>query len=155
MATREDISFTTTMMVLFFGTNLFLYLLFFLVKKKSGGGDSKSKHAKAFDPSLEGYTLLTTELFLLGMIMLATYIFENHWIFDHSQKEYSRDLFAFVILVFFIYGYYTIKPVTDLTMLSREQTEEWKGWMQFIFLLYHYFHAEEVYNSIRVMISKS
>jgi N-acetylneuraminate 9-O-acetyltransferase len=25
--------------------------------------------------------------------------------------------------------------------------------MQFIFLLYHYFHAEEVYNSVRVMIT--
>ena len=38
-------------------------------------------------------------------------------------------------------------------VLNRDQTEEWKGWMQFIFLLYHYFHAEETYNSIRIMIT--
>uniref|UniRef100_A0A7S1G276 Cas1p 10 TM acyl transferase domain-containing protein n=1 Tax=Corethron hystrix TaxID=216773 RepID=A0A7S1G276_9STRA len=38
-------------------------------------------------------------------------------------------------------------------VLSRDQTEEWKGWMQFMFLLYHYYHAEEVYNSIRIMIT--
>ena len=38
-------------------------------------------------------------------------------------------------------------------VLNREQTEEWKGWMQFMFLLYHYYAAEEVYNSIRVMIT--
>jgi N-acetylneuraminate 9-O-acetyltransferase len=38
-------------------------------------------------------------------------------------------------------------------VLNREQTEEWKGWMQFIFLLYHYFSAHEVYNSVRVMIT--
>ncbi len=38
-------------------------------------------------------------------------------------------------------------------LLNRDQTEEWKGWMQFVFLLYHYYHAEEVYNSIRVMIT--
>lgn len=25
--------------------------------------------------------------------------------------------------------------------------------MQFVFLLYHYYHAEEVYNSIRIMIT--
>ena len=38
-------------------------------------------------------------------------------------------------------------------LLNRDQTEEWKGWMQFVFLLYHYYHAEEVYNSIRIMIT--
>jgi hypothetical protein len=150
---KNEISMTTTMMILFFGTNLLLFLFFFLVKKRAGIADTKQKLAKAFEPNLEGLSLLTNELLCTGFLMFMTYIFENHWIYDHSQKEYSRDLFAFVILVFFIYGYYTIKPITDLSMLSREQTEEWKGWMQFIFLLYHYFHAEEVYNSIRVMIT--
>ena len=38
-------------------------------------------------------------------------------------------------------------------ILNREQTEEWKGWMQFSFLMYHYFHAEDTYNAIRVMIT--
>eukprot|EP00538_Stauroneis_constricta_P000205 CAMPEP_0119551752 /NCGR_PEP_ID=MMETSP1352-20130426/4924_1 /TAXON_ID=265584 /ORGANISM="Stauroneis constricta, Strain CCMP1120" /LENGTH=1017 /DNA_ID=CAMNT_0007597865 /DNA_START=161 /DNA_END=3214 /DNA_ORIENTATION=- len=50
-----------------------------------------------------------------------------------------------------------IKPVAEANdateILNRDQTEEWKGWMQFMFLLYHYFHAEEVYNSIRIMIT--
>jgi 10 TM Acyl Transferase domain found in Cas1p len=47
-----------------------------------------------------------------------------------------------------------VAPVNDKTeVLSRDQTEEWKGWMQFMFLLYHYYHAEEVYNAIRVMIT--
>ena len=58
-----------------------------------------------------------------------------------------------MLIIFFAYALYTIKPIHDLTLLGREQTEEWKGWMQFIFLLYHYFHAEEVYNSVRVMIT--
>jgi hypothetical protein len=39
------------------------------------------------------------------------------------------------------------------SILNRYQTEEWKGWMQFIFLLYHYMYAVEVYNCIRVMIT--
>lgn len=42
---------------------------------------------------------------------------------------------------------------TDNAILNRYQTEEWKGWMQFMFLLYHYMHAVEVYNAIRVMIT--
>lgn len=39
------------------------------------------------------------------------------------------------------------------SILNRHQTEEWKGWMQTIFLLYHYFHGVELYNPIRVMIT--
>lgn len=50
-----------------------------------------------------------------------------------------------------------IRPVEDSNdeteILNRHQTEEWKGWMQFMFLLYHYYHAEEVYNAIRIMIT--
>lgn len=47
-----------------------------------------------------------------------------------------------------------VAPVNDATeVLNRDQTEEWKGWMQFMFLLYHYYHAEEVYNVIRIMIT--
>jgi hypothetical protein len=38
-------------------------------------------------------------------------------------------------------------------VLNRFQTEEWKGWMQVVFLLYHYYRAEEIYNAIRVMIT--
>eukprot|EP00978_Attheya_sp_CCMP212_P006146 scaffold13844_cov55-Attheya_sp.AAC.2 len=45
----------------------------------------------------------------------------------------------------------SVKAANDV--LNRDQTEEWKGWMQFMFLLYHYYHAEEVYNSIRIMIT--
>lgn len=37
--------------------------------------------------------------------------------------------------------------------LSRDQTEEWKGWMQVMFVWYHYFAAKEWYNWIRVYIA--
>eukprot|EP01038_Epipyxis_sp_PR26KG_P007906 gene7906-10731_t len=109
--------------------------------------------SKPFTGTIECYTNITSELFRTGLILALTYICEKHWIFDHSTKSYSRDLFIFVLILFFAYAFYTIKPCHDLTLLGREQTEEWKGWMQFIFLLYHYFHAEEVYNSVRVMIT--
>mmetsp|Transcript_45076 Transcript_45076/g.109656 ORF Transcript_45076/g.109656 Transcript_45076/m.109656 type:complete len:1092 (+) Transcript_45076:338-3613(+) len=50
-----------------------------------------------------------------------------------------------------------VRPVAEpndkIEVLNRDQTEEWKGWMQFMFLLYHYYHAEPVYNSIRIMIT--
>jgi hypothetical protein len=156
--TSSDVAVSTVMMALFFGTNALLFILFQLARaapKPSEDGHKKEKKemSKPFIGTLECFTNITTELFRCGMIMALTYICEKHWMFPHSGKTYSRDLFLFVLILFFGYGFYTIKPIHDLTLLGREQTEEWKGWMQFIFLLYHYFHAEEVYNAVRVMIT--
>lgn len=44
----------------------------------------------------------------------------------------------------------------DKGFLSREQSNEWKGWMQAMILLYHYHHASQtlwVYKVIRLLIS--
>jgi hypothetical protein len=156
-ADGSGLGMTTIMMCLLFGTNFFLYLVFQLIKLSTRSTEervsTKEKMSKPFTGTLDCYTNLTTELFYTGMIMALTYVCERHWFFEHSQKYYSRDLFLFVLILFFAYAIYTIRPNHDLAMLGREQTEEWKGWMQFIFLLYHYFHAEEVYNSVRVMIT--
>jgi hypothetical protein len=35
----------------------------------------------------------------------------------------------------------------------RDHTEEWKGWMQVMFVWYHYFAAKEWYNWIRLYIA--
>lgn len=40
-----------------------------------------------------------------------------------------------------------------IVMLGREQTEEWKGWMQWGFIFYHYYRVYYVYNEIRVFVS--
>jgi N-acetylneuraminate 9-O-acetyltransferase len=159
MNVTSQVGTTTIMMCLLFGTNFFLFILFQAMKrtaKPTEAAVSKSnekKFSKPFTGTLDCFANLTSELFYTGLVMGLTYVCENHWIFEHSKKFYSRDLFLFVLIIFFAYALYTIKPVHDLTLLGREQTEEWKGWMQFIFLMYHYFHAEEVYNSVRVMIT--
>ena len=119
--------------------------------------DSKNPHAKVlsqpFKGTLQCFQSLTRDLFLLGCITCLTFVCERYPFFEHSLKHYDRDMFMFICLIFFFVAWWTRAPTKDLTLLSRDQTEEWKGWMQFIFLMYHYFHAEEVYNSVRVMIT--
>ncbi|KAF9674298.1 hypothetical protein SADUNF_Sadunf10G0112900 [Salix dunnii] len=80
------------------------------------------------------------------------------WVF----KSYSRDLFLFLYFLLII-----VSAVTSFTIhhdkspffgkpilyLNRHQTEEWKGWMQVLFLMYHYFAATEIYNAIRIFIA--
>jgi hypothetical protein len=69
-------------------------------------------------------------------------------------QSYSRDLFAFlfVCLTAVAVGS-SLQPVRTPLLLNRPQTEEWKGWMQVLFLLYHYFEAREMYNAIRIFIA--
>jgi uncharacterized integral membrane protein len=55
----------------------------------------------------------------------------------------------------FVAALVTLKhePSDRITILSRHQTEEWKGWMQWAFILYHYYRAYFAYNEIRVFVS--
>jgi hypothetical protein len=128
------------------------------------------------------YTLLH-HTSVLGLILFYAYLCEYHPPFPHSTKSYDRDYFLFLMAVLFILSFFTWKRhtpaiekelskreqpeeasshrqhrdvalVNDKTeVFNRDQTEEWKGWMQVAFLFYHYFHAEEAYNSIRVFIT--
>lgn len=46
-------------------------------------------------------------------------------------QHYDRDLFLFVFLVLTIVAFSTsLQPVRTPLLLNRQQTEEWKGWMQ-------------------------
>mmetsp|Transcript_43559 Transcript_43559/g.103536 ORF Transcript_43559/g.103536 Transcript_43559/m.103536 type:complete len:981 (-) Transcript_43559:64-3006(-) len=89
----------------------------------------------------------------LAGILLFAFQCENYPIFQHGAKEHDFDMFWFVVLAFGTVAALNIRPTKDQSVLGREQSEEWKGWMQFMFLLYHYYEVGEVYNAIRIMIT--
>lgn len=103
----------------------------------------------------ESLYALSQDIFVFGAILLYIWACENRPLFEHGEKWHSLDLFWFLTFALLLLGVATLKedhkPTGDL--LNRDQTEEWKGWMQVMFLLYHYFHINEVYNAVRVMIS--
>eukprot|EP00002_Diphylleia_rotans_P006202 TRINITY_DN1553_c0_g3_i1.p1 TRINITY_DN1553_c0_g3~~TRINITY_DN1553_c0_g3_i1.p1 ORF type:complete len:640 (+),score=137.91 TRINITY_DN1553_c0_g3_i1:52-1971(+) len=69
------------------------------------------------------------------------------------EKTADFDFFLFLMFVFFIVAFFTIRKAHSPVILNRDQTEEWKGWMQIAFLAYHYFKVKEVYNTIRILIA--
>mmetsp|Transcript_42103 Transcript_42103/g.131826 ORF Transcript_42103/g.131826 Transcript_42103/m.131826 type:complete len:920 (-) Transcript_42103:866-3625(-) len=124
------------------------------------GGDDKGAIAlfgggrsKPLALSLAGVYALAREFSRLGAIMIFTYVCEHFPFFPHAAKSHDMDLFWSLTAALFLAAAFTVRKSKSTDLLHREQTEEWKGWMQFMFLLYHYLHAGEVYNAIRVMIT--
>ncbi|KAI9202013.1 putative O-acetyltransferase [Polychytrium aggregatum] len=95
---------------------------------------------------------------LLGLLLFFFYAGDvAHW-FPRGLRVYSRDIFLFVYVLIFLAAILSLEltPETQKNadqILNRHQTEEWKGWMQVGFLLYHYFRASETYNTIRIFIA--
>ncbi|KAL3581955.1 hypothetical protein D5086_016287 [Populus alba] len=97
-----------------------------------------------------------------GFFMVYFYICDRTDILGSSKKSYNRDLFLFLYFLLIIVSAITSFKIhhdkspfsgKPILYLNRHQTEEWKGWMQVLFLMYHYFAATEFYNAIRVFIA--
>ncbi|XP_044462783.1 protein REDUCED WALL ACETYLATION 3-like [Mangifera indica] len=97
-----------------------------------------------------------------GGILFYFYLCDRANVIGDSTKNYNRDLFLFLYLLLVIVSAMTsLKKHNDksafsgktILYLNRHQTEEWRGWMQVLFLMYHYFAATEIYNAIRVFIA--
>ncbi|KAJ6754192.1 O-ACETYLTRANSFERASE FAMILY PROTEIN-RELATED [Salix purpurea] len=97
-----------------------------------------------------------------GAVLLYFYICDRTNILGESTKSYNRDLFVFLYILLVIVSTMTsLRKHADksafsgksMLYLNRHQTEEWKGWMQVLFLMYHYFAAAEIYNAIRIFIA--
>ena len=86
--------------------------------------------------------------------MLWFYVADRTPALAAGPKEYIRDVFLFIFLVLtLVAGSYSMKQGRAPVLINRQQTEEWKGWMQVLFLLYHYYEAREAYNAIRIFIA--
>jgi N-acetylneuraminate 9-O-acetyltransferase len=90
-----------------------------------------------------------------SLIMGYVFVCDRTTFFAAGPKDVSSlkfwGLWALITMVALV----SIRPVhKSLTKpLQRDQTEEWKGWMQLMFILYHYFEQKELYNAIRVYIA--
>ncbi|XP_047334883.1 protein REDUCED WALL ACETYLATION 2 [Impatiens glandulifera] len=95
-------------------------------------------------------------------LMMYFYLCDRTNAFGETRKSYNRDIFLFLYFLLIIVSAITSfkthhdkSPITgkSILYLNRHQTEEWKGWMQVLFLMYHYFAALEIYNAIRIFIA--
>ncbi|XP_052188508.1 protein REDUCED WALL ACETYLATION 2 [Diospyros lotus] len=116
---------------------------------------------------LEDSFLLENRLILramseFGVLLIYFYLCDRTNLLGESKKSYNRDLFLFLYFLLIIVSAATSFKIhhdrspfsgKSILYLNRHQTEEWKGWMQVLFLMYHYFAATEIYNAIRLFIA--
>jgi hypothetical protein len=98
---------------------------------------------------------LVVNMVKFGSVMMC-YIYTSSTGNHAGERHYDRDTFWALMILCLLAGALTITKTSEKmqgVVLNRDQTEEWKGWMQVIFLAYHYFHAgNDVYNLVRVLI---
>ena len=101
--------------------------------------------------------------------MCYCFLADRTQIFNKVQKQFSTHDFKRFCSIAVVLGILSLRLSSvsrtskvildrkpDEPFLSRDQSDEWKGWMQFIILIYHYTGASKVlwiYEVVRVLVA--
>ncbi|XP_027892415.1 N-acetylneuraminate (7)9-O-acetyltransferase [Xiphophorus couchianus] len=92
----------------------------------------------------------------MGVIMLYFYLCDRADVFMKEQKFYTHSAFFIPLIYIFVLGVFYSENTKEAKLLNREQTDEWKGWMQLVILIYHVSGASAfvpVYMHVRVLVA--
>lgn len=92
----------------------------------------------------------------MSLIMLYFYLCDRADIFMKEQKFYTHSAFFIPLIYIFVLGVFYSENSKETKLLNREQTDEWKGWMQLVILIYHISGASAfipVYMHVRVLVA--
>ncbi|XP_059058073.1 N-acetylneuraminate 9-O-acetyltransferase [Achroia grisella] len=92
----------------------------------------------------------------LGAIMAYFYLCDRTNFFMKENKYYSEWSFWLPVGYVFALGLFFTEASRSSKILHREQTDEWKGWMQLVILIYQVTGASKVlpiYMLVRALVS--
>ncbi|KAF7509792.1 hypothetical protein GJ744_007487 [Endocarpon pusillum] len=114
---------------------------------------------------------ITAAFGIIAMAVLYCFVADRTLIFDKVQKTSSERTFLQMVMIVMLGGVLTVRRPGNTSVetsakptratsgqkfLSRDQTDEWKGWMQFVILIYHYTGMSSVlwvYQIIRLLVA--
>ncbi|XP_024863613.1 N-acetylneuraminate 9-O-acetyltransferase isoform X2 [Kryptolebias marmoratus] len=92
----------------------------------------------------------------MGVIMAYFYLCDRADVFMKEQKFYTHSTFFIPLIYILVLGVFYSENSKETKLLNREQTDEWKGWMQLVILIYHISGASAfipVYMHVRVLVA--
>ncbi|XP_013912961.1 PREDICTED: CAS1 domain-containing protein 1 isoform X2 [Thamnophis sirtalis] len=95
-------------------------------------------------PTVSTLETLFQSLCKLGLIMGYFYLCDRANLFMKENKFYTHSSFFIPIIYILVLGVFYTENTKETKVLNREQTDEWKGWMQLVILIYHISGASTV-----------
>ncbi|XP_064465958.1 N-acetylneuraminate 9-O-acetyltransferase-like [Ornithodoros turicata] len=108
------------------------------------------------DKTENSWYSLVVNLAKLGLIMSYFFLCDRTNFFMKENKYYTHFNFFLPVAYVFALGLFFTEETQHTQVLHRDQTNEWKGWMQLIILIYHMTGASQVlpiYMHIRVLVT--
>ena len=102
---------------------------------------------------------ITTFLFSLGKLALIVsyfYVCDRTNFFMKENKYFTPINFWLPVLYMTVLGIFFNEESSYTAVMHRDQTDEWKGWMQLVILVYHMTGASAsvpIYMHVRVLVS--
>ncbi|ORZ22085.1 10 TM acyl transferase domain found in Cas1p-domain-containing protein [Absidia repens] len=103
-----------------------------------------------------------TALFIFGLGVIYMYLGDRTQLFSKIHKDFDATTFTIQMVSVAFLGVVSVVRQrdddgdVDLGFLNRGQTDEWKGWMQLIILVYHFTGASGtagIYNAVRSLVA--
>eukprot|EP00069_Balaena_mysticetus_P010560 bmy_06977T0 len=160
---RPPLTLLQKLAACFFTLSIIGYLIFYIIhrnahRKNKPCTDLESGEEKKniINPPVSPLGILLQSFCKLGLIMAYFYICDRANLFMKENKFYTHSTFFIPIIYILVLGVFYNENTKETKVLNREQTDEWKGWMQLVILIYHISGASTflpVYMHIRVLVA--
>ncbi|KAL7976638.1 hypothetical protein Chor_008587, partial [Crotalus horridus] len=148
----------------FLASSVIGYLILVLIRRNNNQKNKlctdmesgEEKKPATNSPTVSTLEIIFQSLCKLGLIMGYFYLCDRANLFMKENKFYTHSSFFIPIIYILVLGVFYTETTKETKVLNREQTDEWKGWMQLVILIYHISGASTflpVYMHIRVLVA--
>ncbi|KAB1276087.1 N-acetylneuraminate 9-O-acetyltransferase [Camelus dromedarius] len=148
---RPPLTLIQKLAACFFTLSIIGYLIFYIIhrnahRKNKPCTDLESGEEKKniINPPVSPLEILLQSFCKLGLIMAYFYMCDRANLFMKENKFYTHSTFFIPIIYILVLGVFYNENTKETKVLNREQTDEWKGWMQLVILIYHISGASTV-----------
>ncbi|KAF7252267.1 N-acetylneuraminate 9-O-acetyltransferase [Varanus komodoensis] len=161
---RPPITLIQKLAFCFFSLSIIGYLILLLIRRNNHRKNKpctdmesgEEKKPATSTPAVSTIETLLQSLCKLGVIMGYFYLCDRANLFMKENKFYTHSSFFIPMIYILVLGVFYTENTKETKVLNREQTDEWKGWMQLVILIYHISGASTflpVYMHIRVLVA--